>query len=387
MTKGINSLLHCFVPVLLACAALAVGCQRKAPTEVTITFRIVASSVPDDEKVYITGNLEELGMWSTDAVAMEIQEDGSWTKSVTVPYATLIEYKITRGTWESEILMEGKPILKNLMVAAKKNGIVDVEFSGWKDQVYRGMGGVTGTIVRHEQISGPNIPPRDILVWLPPSYKKDTARRYPVLYVHDGQNCFDPTHSFAGEEWKLDEAADRLISKGKMQEIIMVGIFNSPDRDIEYDDTQQGQYYMNFVVNHLKPFIDKTYRTLQDRENTATLGSSLGGLSAFLLVWYYDDVFSQAGCMSPAFFKKITRTVQADTRPKRNVRIYIDNGGVGLDAQRQEGVNKVLTLLKDRGFTLGEDLEWFQDELADHNERAWAARVWRPLLFMYGVKP
>ena len=180
--------------------------------------------------------------------------------------------------------------------------------------------------------------------------------------------------------------SDTLIGRGKLRELIIVGIHNTADRDVEYNDTQQGRYYMDFLTARLKPFVDSTYRTLPDRANTATMGSSIGGTIAFLLAWHHPEVFSRAACVSPAFFRKITWAVEADTAPKRDITFYIDNGGLGLDQQRQEGVDKMIGLLQAKGWEMGRDLFYFHDELADHNERSWAARIWRPLIAVFGVE-
>jgi len=188
-------------------------------------------------------------------------------------------------------------------------------------------------------------------------------------------------------DWGIDETADRLIREGKLQEILVVGIYNTVDRGREYSDTPQGHAYMQFMVEKLKPFIDKEYRTLPDRENTAVMGSSAGGLISFLLIWNYPQVFSQAACLSPAFvYRDINAPalVENYTGANKGIRIYIDDGGVGLDAQLQPGCDAMLRALQANGFTMGKNLEWYRDPEAEHNERAWSKRVWRPLLFMYG---
>jgi predicted alpha/beta superfamily hydrolase len=240
-------------------------------------------------------------------------------------------------------------------------------------------------------MEGEGIKPRDVIVWLPPSYEKHRRKRYPVLYMHDGQNVFDPATSFLGVDWQVDEVADRLIRERKMQEIIIVAIYNTPDRRDDYSDTPKGRAYMRFIVEKLKPFIDQQYRTLPDRKHTAVMGSSMGGLISFLLVWNYPQVFSQAACLSPVFDHRdisvnAVPLVETYVGPSKKIRIYMDNGVVGLDEQLQPGCDAMLRALQAHGFKLGRNLEWYRDPDAEHNERAWAKRVWRPLLFMYGVK-
>lgn len=248
---------------------------------------------------------------------------------------------------------------------------------------------ITGQVEYHRQMEGDGLLPRDVVVWLPPHYATETNRAYPVLYMHDGENVFDPKTSFLGIDWSVDEVATRLIEEGKIEPIIVVGIYNTPERGPEYGQNPvKTRAYMDFVVHKAKPFIDEHYRTEPGRDNTATMGSSMGGLISFLLAWEHPDVFSMAGCLSPAFVVgDWVQQVEAYDGPSKNIRIYMDNGGKGLDKEKlQPGCDRMLEVLSKKEFTLGYNLEWYLDENAEHNEPAWAARVWRPLTFMFGKK-
>jgi predicted alpha/beta superfamily hydrolase len=255
--------------------------------------------------------------------------------------------------------------------------------------MHQGKAQITGVVNYHRQMQGEGIKPRDVIVWLPPGYNNNADKRYPVLYVHDGQNAFDPATAFLGIDWQIDETADRLIREGKMREVIIVGIYNTPDRHEDYSEGPQGRAYMRFIVETLKPFIDRQYRTLPGREHTAVMGSSMGGLISLLLVWNYPETFSQAACLSPAFVHRgnnAVALVQSNPAAGKDLRLYIDNGGVGLDAQFQAGCDAMLAALRAAGFKQGENLEWYLDPAAEHSERAWCRRVWRPLLFIFAVK-
>ncbi|HSP87029.1 MAG TPA: alpha/beta hydrolase-fold protein [Ignavibacteriaceae bacterium] len=222
---------------------------------------------------------------------------------------------------------------------------------------------------------------RDVIVWLPQSYKSDTRRNYPVLYMHDGQNIMDPKTSYAGMDWRVDETLTKLIKQNKIQEIIVVGIYNTKERLEEYSDTETGQNYRNFLVEELKPFIDSEYRTLTSKENTAVIGSSMGGLVSFLIAWNHPEVFSKAGCMSSAFYyheDKVIRMVKDYTGPKKNLKIYIDHGEDGLVRGQ-----KMFCTLNSKGYLIGSDVDYFYAPGAEHNEKAWADRLERPLLFFF----
>jgi len=127
---------------------------------------------------------------------------------------------------------------------------------------------------------------RDLIVWLPPNYANELDRRYPVLYAHDGQNLFDPATAFAGVAWQLHETAARLIHEKKIEPMIIVGLANTMGRLEEYT-TKRGHKYAAFLIDEVKPFIDKTYLTLPSRQHTSLLGSSLGGLISFECVAFH----------------------------------------------------------------------------------------------------
>jgi predicted alpha/beta superfamily hydrolase len=383
---------HWFLSVLLLLVVGQITSGDSTAPQSHITFKVAAQNVPAGAKVFIVGNDEKLGGWSPGAVALEKQDDGSWMGTFPFAARSRLEYKITRGSWETEAVGADGSVPGNFTLNVQSNETVNIIVANWRDILHKDIvrkieGQITGVVKYHRRMEGDGIKPRDVIVWLPPGYERSSEKRYPVLYAHDGQNVFDPATSFTGVDWQIDETADRLIREGKLQEIVVVGIYNTADRGREYSYTPQGRAYMRFIVEKLKPFIDKEYRTLPDREHTAVMGSSMGGLISFLLVWNYPQVFSQAACLSPAFaYRDIIAPslVENYTGANKKIRIYIDDGGMGLDAQLQPGCDAMLRALQANGFKMGENLEWYRDPEAEHNERAWSKRVWRPLLFMYG---
>jgi predicted alpha/beta superfamily hydrolase len=377
---------HIIFNGLLAMAlAAGAGCRAGAEeADMQVTFRVQAEA-PEGSALYVVGNDVALGAWDPAAVSLERQADGTWARTVSLRRGRRVEFKITRGSWATEALDEQGRRGPNHVLQVGASDEVVVRVGGWRDQL-AAEPGVTGVLKFHPGVGGPGVAPRMISVWLPPGYDAEPARRYPVLYMHDGQNCFDPARSAFGMEWRMDEEATRLIEAGRIEPLIIVGMdCNGEKRFEEYSDGELGQAYRNYVVQVVKPLIDQTYRTRSEREHTAVMGSSMGGCVSFLLIWEHPEVFSRAGCLSPAFFKPDFARVRAYRGERKPIRIYLDNGEVGLEKKLQKGIDQMLALLPKKGFQEGRDYQWFLDPGAEHNENAWAARVWRPLEFMFGL--
>jgi len=271
---------------------------------------------------------------------------------------------------------------------------------------------------------------RAIHICLPPSYEKESGRRYPVLYLHDGQNVFTSAGTnvaFGWGNWELDKTANELSKAGKMEEIIMVGIDNGRDRMGEYSgqlhaSTTPGaagsstntafENYAAFLITELKPKIDHEYRTLPGPEHTGVLGSSMGGICSMVLAWEHPDVFGSAGCMSSSFqieqSQFLTNVLAAYHGPPKPIRIYLDSGatsprggtdGSELTAQvaaelRRIGWKEDLQLYLDAKPLTQDELEkvglrrdkWAEAQISQHNEFYWRLRAWRPLTFLFPPK-
>lgn len=241
---------------------------------------------------------------------------------------------------------------------------------------------------------------RDIVVYLPPSYATQKNKRYSVFYMHDGQNLFDGATSYIpGLEWKVDETAQSLIGQRKIDEVIIVGINNAgKDRADEYTPAVDPKFkvggkadlYGRFLVEELKPFIDKTYRTRTDGAHTGIGGSSLGALISLYLGVKYPKVFSRIAVISPAVWwadKQIVHYV--DALPKRpSLRVWLDigtnEGGSPKDAEDTVAAARLLRdALVKKGWHLGRDLKYVEAQGAIHNEAAWAARTPDILQFLF----
>jgi predicted alpha/beta superfamily hydrolase len=181
---------------------------------------------------------------------------------------------------------------------------------------------------------------RFIRIYLPPSYETDPKRRFPVVYLHDGQNVFStvgPHVAFGWGNWGLDKTVDRLSQTRQIEEVILVGIDCSRRRFQEYrgpakDPAEESEYrtYAKFLITELKPFIDREYRTLTEAGSTAVMGSSMGGICSLALGWEHPQIFGKVASLSGAF--------QVDRRyflrhvlgnypgPKKKLQIYLDSG-------------------------------------------------------------
>jgi predicted alpha/beta superfamily hydrolase len=237
-----------------------------------------------------------------------------------------------------------------------------------------------------------------VLVYLPPGYSdaENAQRRYPVLYLHDGQNVFDGATSFIpGKEWQVDETAERLIREGQIEPLVIVAVYNGgAARAYEYTPTFDTKFnggmggganeYGRMLVEELKPFVDTTYRTLKTPEATGLGGSSFGGLVTLHLALRYPEVFRRIAVVSPSVWwdgRYLLRAVQG-LKVKPPLKIWLDIG-------TREGQNALrdTQLLRDalvsQGWTIGKDLSYREEEGAVHDEAAWAKRVEPILKFLY----
>lgn len=357
-------------------------------SQIKITVEVTSKALSENENIFISGNNESFGNWNPGAVQLNKSGKNKWKSVFSFPKGTLLEFKLTKGSWETEAQFEAGVTPGNFSFTTHKDTTVSVTINHWSNKTEKALSGqITGQVEYIRNIGGTSLLPRDVIVWLPPAYNKNSYSRFPVLYMHDGQNIIDPGTSAFGTDWQIDETIDSLINHNLMNDIIVVGIYNSPNRRTEYSPTDTGYAYMRWLVKELKPLIDKTYRTKPDREFTAVAGSSMGGLISFMLVWEYSDVFSKAACFSPAFLiNKIdyVRNVNKFKGKKKHIKIYIDNGGKGLEERLQPGIDAMTRTLLNKGYEIDKDLITLVDKNAEHNEAAWALRTAKPLLWFFG---
>lgn len=260
---------------------------------------------------------------------------------------------------------------------------------------------------------------RKIEIWLPPSYFDSQNQRYPVLYMHDGQNIFDSATAYGGEEWGIDENLSELIENQEAREAIVVGIWNAQAaRTAQYipqkmlaklsleGEAQKAFYsklgakpfaddYLKFLVSELKPYIDKEFRTQPDANNTFMMGSSMGGLISIYGLMEYPDVFGAVACVSthwaldayleqPALPQAMIDYVDEHLPAPGKHKIYFDFGTKTLDSLYEVHQIKIDEIMRKKGYQANQDWVTLKFEGAEHNEVWWRKRVKIPLKFLLG---
>jgi len=256
----------------------------------------------------------------------------------------------------------------------------------------------TGTIERLGMVRSAHVSAREVQVWLPPDYGRDSARRYPVLVLHDGQNVFDAAQ--AGAEWQVDETAQRLAEAGLIDAPVIVAVAAGPDRVADYTATaalfgspprRQGggaAAYGRFLADELLPLVAQRYRIRTGPGATAVGGSSLGGLVSLWLALNRSDVFGAALVVSPSLWwdnEGALREVLARAGGSPRPRLWLDMGGresaLGIVHAR-----RLHEALRRAGWS-GAQLAYAEDPQGTHDEATWASRVEGMLRFLYAAQP
>lgn len=282
-----------------------------------------------------------------------------------------------------------------------------------------------GRVIAWPALDGGAAGPMTVWVWLPPGYDQAKGKRFPVLYMHDGQNLFDRKLTGYNQEWQMDEAIPRMVRQGDLRSWIVVGVQSPKARyrglfpqkifpllpaDFQKrvtgleDGGPKGEFagdaYLEFMVETVKPRVDREFRTLKGPDDTAVMGSSMGGLMAFYAMAEYPQIFGQAACVSMHIGLASTsekgvdhdavarqaadafRTYLATSKmkPGRN-RLYIDHGTGTLDGSYGPYSSALVPMLEAAGWK-GPNFMFRTYAGAEHNETAWAQRVDIPLGFL-----
>lgn len=352
------------------------------------------NAVESAEELYLSGNVKELGEWRPNGLKLHRADENVYVAEFSVPAGSRVQYKVTRGSWHTvEKDSSGKDIANREFVASKEGDSpqkvsIVVQRWGASEPV---KSTVTGTLKLHEQITSQYLSrTRNISVWLPPDYE-ESDKRYPVLYLQDGQNLFDESTAAFGVEWRADESATDLVEKREIPSLIIVGIWDTADRMDEYTLTKderigrggRGLDYIRFIVEELKPLIDRTYRTRTDRESTSIGGSSLGGLIAMHACLEKPDVFGNCLAFSPTLGwdqDRLLRSLQNGTQWPANVRLWFSMGTrEGRDSESQKlnfaRAQRLQQLLSPDATTTKAPDQFHEFADASHDEKSWSAQL------------
>lgn len=350
--------------------------------QLTLRVTAIPSNTPPGANIHVAGNFNN---WNpADATKiLSLNLNGDYTITLT-PAAGELKFKFTRGSWATvEGNASGNFLPDRVLNYNGQPTTVDLTILSWED-----LGG-GGTAAPNVQILDNNfyIPQlnrnRRVWLYLPPDYHTST-KKYPVMYMHDGQNLFDQNTSFSGE-WEVDESLNELHAQGDWG-CIVVGIDNggqfrldeySPWINPQYGGGQ-GDEYVEFIVNTLKPYIDVNYRTLPGRQTTAIAGSSMGGLISMYALSERQDIFSKAGIFSPAFwFAGDESANHVATHPKQgNARVYFlagadEEGDGNASNYVVEDMQAVSNAMTTAGFGPNEK-SWNVIANGEHSEWFWA---------------
>ena len=394
-----RTLLRSCLLVLLVTVAVAADAQ---PFSVTFVIDLRAEIAadrfhPETDKVGVRGGIVPLS-WSESLLAADPDGDGLYEAVATyarAPFggqAITYKYKIERPGHPYEGWEDGRNRQLFLEGATQR---VSRIWNAPPDPIRISR---VGTILRHPAFGSKHVSPRDVQVYLPPGYERESKRRYSVLYLHDGQNVFDGAEQ--GMEWQVDETAEALIAAGRIEPVLIVAVHNSSARTEDYtpwhverkrsDGTIEKEggkagLYARFLIEELKPFIDRTYRTRRAAADTAVGGASFGGLVSLWLALEHPKVFGGALAVSPAAIwadDALVRQVEA-LRRRPSLRVWVDVGTAEGD-DYIAAVHRLRDALLKKGWKAGSDFAFVEQEGGGHDEISWASRVEGMLLFLYG---
>lgn len=377
------------VSFVLAFCACTPGTQH-------LTYVVtVPANTPATDTLYVLGSDPALGAWTMPGTPMTRRSDGTYVLELDLPVGSHGSSMITRGTWRTiERSANSQPAPDRAYTLGKDPVEIDATVGQWLDQSYNTL---TGNIEHINGVTSQYVATRNVIVYLPPGYD-DAANadaRYPVLYMHDGQNLFDASTAYAGE-WNADATAERLINAGTIAPLIIVGVYNvgpkrihdyTPVPDPDYPEGGGADAYANFLIQELKPMIDARYRTLPDAANTGVGGSSLGGLVSAYFGLTHSDVFSRIVAMSPSVWwdsGDIVNRVNAIPE-KLPLTIWEDIGTAeGSTPDVDLGYARNLRdAFVGKGWVLDDDLHYDEAAGAGHNETAWSQRFPMVLQALY----
>jgi predicted alpha/beta superfamily hydrolase len=357
------------------------GIATQLFSQLTIRVTSIPANTPQNDPIHIAGSFQN---WNPGDPNYQLSESNNGIYFITfTPPAGGIEYKFTRGNWDTvEGNANGGFLPNRSYNYAGGLDTIEHQILSWEGSTGGQGSAADNVFLLDDDFFMPQLNRnRRIWIYLPPDYQT-SGKHYPVMYMHDGQNLFDYATSAFGE-WEVDESLNELFSQGDYG-CIVVGIDNggsarldelSPWVNASYNEGGQGDEYLDFMLETLKPFVDSHYRTLSGREYTATMGSSLGGLISHYALIEHQDVVSKAGIFSPAYwFNSPEIFNHTDNTPKNfNLKAYLIVGQIeGNSSDPANKVNQMHNLMLSNGFTDDVEVEKIIHPDGAHSEWYWA---------------
>lgn len=358
--------------------------------QLTLKVVEVPANTPAGDAIYVAGSFQGWDPGSED-YKLTKNADGTWQITIE-PDPGVLNFKFTRGSWPT---VEGNanggflPDRSHDYLGGPE--VLELTILSWED-----LGGTSSTAAGNVSILTEDfyMPQLDryrrIWIYLPPDYDDNTQQHYRVLYMHDGQNVFDEATSFAGE-WEVDESLNDLFLDGD-EGCIVVAIDNGANLRLDeyapwYNETYEaggeGEAYVDFIAETLKPYIDSNFRTLPDREHTGIMGSSLGGLISHYALLKYPEVFGKVGVFSPAYwFNPEIFDYTAQNPIAEDARIYLLAGQQEGNGSVVNDLNQMNTVLLQSGFP-SENIHVKIDADGEHSEWYWAREFPAAYLWLF----
>lgn len=344
-----------------------------------LTIRITSwPTSPASPDIYLAGNFNG---WNPGLTAYQLKKDAEGVYTLTFqPSVSAMEFKFTRGSWASvETNASGGDIPNRKFNYTGGPATLNLTIAGW-------AGSQPSTASPNVSLLDDDFPikslnrTRRIWLYLPPDYLSQTEKKYPVIYMLDGQNVFDKATSFSGE-WRVDESLDQLFQQGDPG-CIVVAIANGESQRInEYAPWINAQYgggegekFLKFLTDELKPYIDQHYRTKTEAEHTAIMGSSMGGLFSFYAGFERPDIFGRIAPMSTSFWfaPVVFNWIKDKVPPAQALKVYL-TVGANEGGSQQSDMLRMYNLILEEGIPV-QDIKADSDANEGHNESYWSKK-------------
>ncbi len=335
---------------------------------------LIVEGAGNYDTIFVAGNFN--GWQPGDAASRLTEASALKTITLNLPLG-LYEFKFTRGSWQTVEATAGGEAVENRIIRLQSDTTLYINIPAWADQFSKKQEQHTASKNVHILDSAFYMPQlkrfRRIWLYLPENYERST-NSYPVLYMHDGQNIFDAQTSSFGE-WGIDECLDTL-SRELNKYCIVVGIDHGGDKRLNelnpFDHPEfgkgEGDTYLEFIVQTLKPYIDSLYRTKKQVQNTFIAGSSMGGLISMYAITKYPKVFGAAGVFSPAFWVAPSILEEVSRSEYSNkTKIFLFAGQLESD-KMVEDMQKIDSLLRKKKVC---NITTVLDEEGRHSEHTW----------------